>query len=1045
MPTALVAAFEWIGSALITGGAYEAGVFLIGSAATWAAATVLVGTLALSQYQRRKAERAARAQYDASQVDRLVNLPATTAPREVVLGRVRKGGTVFFRGTTGYFFNSHLFICIALAGHEIDGVEQIFFDDTPITLDENGLVMTPPWGGYTRRVSEQVTAPSQTFDLGHVPIGGTVKVFKNKGLVSGSVMNADGTVTYSGSPIDFSVAGSVITLSEWDTGLPWMPVTYRVIYEWTQNLSNAAVAIHLGGADQAADAGMMVAFPPGFWTVAHRARGVAYLVVQLKYDENAYPSGPPNVTALIRGAKCYDPRTGSTGFTENPALHQLYVLRHPQFGKRSLASFTTGELARIGAAASACDVATDYGQGPQPRFRASTVLPFGMAARDALDDLSQAMAGMWAYAAGEFYTRAGVWQSPVMSLTDEDLAVVQRTSDGSTSQTAMSIGVHRPRNEKINTIVARIWDQAANYVQTAMPPIRSDELVAADGAELSQEVVMPAVFFWPQAHHIASVMLRDARDPLTAVLPFKLKAYPLDLFDSVWLTLSRYGWSAKEFIILGRTFTPEGMVVLTLKETSSAIYAQGAPVLAGGYADNTQLPSPWNITPPTITKVESGESVLIIQGDGTIVNGVRVTWSALDNPAVTNGGSIEVQWRAVGVDAWQSVVVSGSATSALLAGAADLQWITIRVRAKSSLAISDWSPQLLHQVIGKSAPPPDMLGLSVSGSVLSWSMPYLPPDLAGYVFRFHYGGNADWNSAAPLHTGILTESPYDLVTRPGGVVTIMGKAIDTTGNVSDQAAAVVMNLGDPPIANVLEVWDFDAMGWPAEPGEQSGWSLVGGLPSADALDSFYGQDDQSFYRGNSESFYKDESYAELVYVTESVSVNSALAGSVMTLWCEAQGVDLTIDYRLSSPGPFYGEDDQSLYGQDDNAPLYGEPGAWQPWPGQLVAANDGYQFRVRLGAGAQQGVLESLVMVIDAPDIEEEIADAPVPAGGLVIPYTKQFTAIKTIQVTLQANASGAVTAEIDKTLPLAPVVRAFNASHAAVSGATVDITLKGY
>ena len=119
MPTALVAVFEWVGGALISGGAVNAGIYLIGAAGTWAAATVLVGTLALSQYQRRKAERAARAQYDASQVDRLVNLPATIAPRELVLGRVRKGGTVFFRGTTGYWFNSQFFMCISLAAHEI--------------------------------------------------------------------------------------------------------------------------------------------------------------------------------------------------------------------------------------------------------------------------------------------------------------------------------------------------------------------------------------------------------------------------------------------------------------------------------------------------------------------------------------------------------------------------------------------------------------------------------------------------------------------------------------------------------------------------------------------------------------------------------------------------------------------------------------------------------------------------------------------------------------------------------------------------------------
>lgn len=1048
MPTALVAVFEWIGGALISGGAVNAGIYLIGAAGTWAAATVLVGTLALSQYQRRKAERAARAQYDASQVDRLVNLPATVAPRELVLGRVRKGGTVFFRGTTGYWFNSQFFMCISLAAHEIDAVEQIYFNDEPVTVNEEGFVTSAPYG-RTLRETATMTPTAQVVVLPHTPLAQDKAAMSNGPTcirlagwkqVPPSPKVPTGQVWDSQAEIPVTVAGDTVTLESYDPSRQ-----YRLTYEWNRQVGMAAVSIHLGGADQAADAGMKAAFPPGFWTDAHRARGVAYLVVQLQYDDNAFPSGLPNVTALVRGAKCYDPRTGVTAWTENPALHMLHVLTHPQFGKRTLASLSAGELARINAAANACDIATDYGAGSVARFRSGTVMPFGMAARDGLDDLSQAMAGMWAYAAGELYMRAGIWQAPVMHLTDDDLAVVQRSSDGSVSQTAMSIGVHKPRNEKINTVVARIWDEAANYVQTPLPPLRIEALVAADGAELSQEVNMPAVFHAGQAQHISGVMLRDGRDPLTAVLPFKLKAYPLEVFDSITLSLARYGWSAKEFLILGRTFTPEGLVVLTLKETSSAIYAVGAAVLPGGYADNTQLPRPWDILPPTITRIESGESALILQGDGTVVNGVRVQWAQITDPSILGGsGVVEVQFRPVTQEAWQSEVVPGSASSALLKGLADLEYIAIRARCRNSLATSAWGPVQYHRVIGKSEPPPDILNLSVSGSILSWLLPRKPPDLAGFVFRFHYGNSTDWNSAAPLHDGVLTESPYDLVTRPGGVVTIMGKAIDTSGHESDQAAVVVMNLGDPPIANVLEVWDFGALGWPAAAGEQSGWSLEGGLPSADALDSFYGTDDQSFYRGDFDSFYKDESYAEVVYVTEEVSVNSALAGSVMTLEATAQGIDLRIDYRSAGPGTFYAEDDQPFYGEDDQ-PFYGPPGAWLPWPGQIVAANDVYQFRVRLGAGASRGVLESLVMTIDAPDLEEEIADLAVNAAGTVVPYEKSFTAIKTVQATLQANGSGAVTAEIDKTVPLAPKVRAFNSAHVAVSGATVDITLKGY
>jgi hypothetical protein len=555
---------------------------------------------------------------------------------------------------------------------------------------------------------------------------------------------------------------------------------------------------------------------------------------------------------------------------------------------------------------------------------------------------------------------------------------------------------------------------------------------------------MPGVFYAGQAYHTAGILLRDSRDPLTVTLPFKLRAWPLEIFDTVRLTIPHFGWSNKEFLIQNRQFSPGTGVLLTMKETSAAIFQYGAGFLPGGYAPNTGLPKPWDIHPPQILSVDSGEEQLIVQSDGTIVNSVLVTWAPIADQSITNGGTVEVRFRVVPDGAWRSVTAPGDATEARLTGVNDLDVILIIARTSNTIAASDWSTQIAHTVIGKTAPPPNIENLAISGSVLSWSMPRRVPDLAGFVFRFQYGNNTDWNSAALLHNGLITESPYDLLTRPGGVVTIMGKAQDTSGNQSAVTANIVMNLGDPPVANVVEQWDFEALGWPYEPGAQSGWTLVGGNPSANALDSFYGTDDQSFYGGDTESFYEPGAYGQMVYVTEPVSVNSALAGSVMTLLAETQGTDLHIDYRLAGPGSFYGSDAESFYGPDAD-PFYGPPGGWIPWPGQLIADNDSYQFRVTIGAGTERGILSGLVLTIDAPDIEERLADVPISAGGTVIPYVKNFTHIVVVNATLQANASGAVTVETDKTLPLAPKIRAFNAAHTSVSGATADIVIQGY
>lgn len=1024
MPTALVPIIAGIGGAF----SGVAAAVLVMYAVEIAYALTIIGTLALSSYQKRKAARAARAAFDSAQVDRLVNIEASVASHELVLGRVRKGGNIFFRTTVGAYKEMYV-ACIALAAHEIDGIERIYFNEQPIDIDGSGNVVTAPYARWVTQSFFPAITGAVTV-LPYTPLEGSVSVTTGDGS-QGSDNGGTGMAE-----VGFDVTGNTLTIPSFDPSR-----RYWVSYQATFLVSKARVRWHLGAPGQAADARLQ-ALLPGVWTADHKATRTAYLIAEFDYDETAYQSSIPTVTALLRGAKLYDPRSGLTQFAENPALMMRHVIMHPQFGKRT--AMTAAEDARIVAAANACDPGISYtGSDWVSTYRAAVVIPFGQPATDALDDLSQAMGGQWANASGEFFVRAGVYQAPVMALTEADLAVVQRTNDGSTSQNQISISTHRARNDKVNTILARIWDQAANYVQTPIQPFRADSLVAADGAELAQEITMPAVFYAGQAFHISGIILRDGRDPLTVTLPFKMKAYQLELFDTITLTLPRYGWTAKEFQVLGRRMMG-AFIELTLKETSAAIYVYGAGFIPQGYADNTGLPRPWEIYPPTIASITSGESDLIVQSDGTIVNGVRVTWAPILDASITSGGYVEVQYMLVTDGIWRSQTTQGADTQLVLAGINDRVAIVVRARTKNSVAVSDWSLHVSHIVIGKTEPPPDIENLSISGAILTWGLPRHVPDLAGFVFRFHYGVNLDWGSAAPLHDGVVTENPWEPKTRPGGVVTIMGKAIDTTGNMSKNSANIVMNLGDPPVANIVEQWDFEAMGWPYAAGEQSGWTLVLGDPSADALDSLYGTDDQSFYGADNDSFYDAGAYGQMVYVTQEVAVNSALAGSIMTLEIQAQGDDLRIDYRLSGPGSLYETDNSSFYGSDDD-PFYGQPGGWQPWPGQLVAANDVYQFRVTIGASVTRGILQAMVLTIDAPDIEEAIADLSISSGGTAIPYASAFTSIKTVQATLQSNGSGAETVEVDKAAPLVPVIRAFNSSHTAVSGATADIVIRGY
>lgn len=764
------------------------------------ASSMLVGA-----YQKRKAEKKAREQFNASQVDRMANVMTTVAPRDLVLGRVRKGGPVVFRGSAGAY-KEILIQHIALAAHEIDGIERIYLNDQPVTLDADGWVQDEPYL-LSRKVSTTTSVAGctagQTLTLPFTPIAGTTYAYQGSGTVSDEIV-----------AVSITVAGNVITFNE--------TVSRGVVigYQYNEGTPYARIRWDLGGGTAVADARTMELFP-SLWTSAHRGQGIAKLICEFRYNDTAFAAGLPQVSALIRGAKVYDPRDGLTKHTENPALLARHVYQHPQFGK---ATVTASEDARFIAAANACQVNQDYVVDgvvdTEPLYVAGMVVQYGTQAQAVLDDLVQAMAGMWAFAGGELYIRAGVWTSPVMTLTDADLATVQRDED-SENQDPITIAVHRERAEKFNVVNARIWDQAQGYKHVALTPLKASALITRDGQELAQEIEIPAVPFAPQALHICGVMMRDARDSLTMEAAWKMRAYPLELFDVVNVTLSRYGWTNKTFMVLSRVWDPSrGVVRTTMKETAAAIYTPDASFLPQGYADNTSLPKPWDIQPPIITSgdIYSGSSELVLQADGTVLTRVRVTWPPLGDDRITK---VEVQWASVSDMKWQAEVVDDASQNQVsLSGPADGDAIVIRARSKSSLATSDWSSQVTHIVVGKTEPPPavdtfDVVEQPNGVKQFFWTITNPPPDLFSFVCRYALGTvEQPWENMLDLFAkGTNARQHETSEPQSGNDYTFAICTVDRSGNRSTPVYKTV-TLDGTALGTILANFFAHELGWP---------------------------------------------------------------------------------------------------------------------------------------------------------------------------------------------------------------------------------------
>ncbi|HEY0822341.1 MAG TPA: hypothetical protein VGD76_01030, partial [Ramlibacter sp.] len=855
--------------------------------------------MVVGSYQQRQAKKKQREAYNAAQVDRLANVVTTSPPRELVLGRVRKGGSVAFRGSTGDY--KHRFIvAINLAAHEIDAVEQIYFNDQAVTLDSLLRVTDSPY--YRLEKSGKI----------------------------------------------------VITTTENFFARVW----------W-----------HYGDANSIADPQVKVSFPD-LWTDSHRGEGIAKLFVEFIYDETAFPNGMPTVTALIRGAKVYDPRDGVTRWTENPALLARHVYQHEHFGK---ATITAAEDLRFIAAANACDTSqlwtgSDGSTATHALYRAGLVAVYGSPAAPILDDLTQAMAGMWAFAGGELYIRAGVYTAPVMTFTDSDLAVVQRKGDQE-QQEPLSISVHRERAEKFNVVNLRIWDSGQAYKQVGLTPLKGTALITRDGEELAQEMSLPAVSYAPQALHIAGVMMRDARDPLTIEVPLKMSAYAVELFDTIELAFERYGWDAspKEFIVLGRVWDHEkGVIRITGKETTAAIFNPDASFEVQGYAQNTALPNPWEVDPPGTLSVSSGTDELLVGADGTVITRARVSWPAIADPRVSQSGQVEVQWARADTDGgWNSILVHGSASEAFISGISDGLQIVVWARCRTGLATSDWGEQQSHTVAGKTEPPSAPTGVSVTQALVFFRAPS-DADLAGIRIRSLAGIVAApvFSRGTDVIDGLVLTSPARIERRLYGLQTVVVVAEDTSGNQSDPAYAT-LDFGQPDIDSAI--WDH-SYGALSFPGTYTACTLSGGQVLADAeassdvyaLDNLYGEPDV---------------YATVYQAMtwQADAIVTPYAG-VLALTDEIAGNAPVVEYRVGADmlSDLYASSD--VYAEAD---LYGSPSEWSLWPGSLqVQRLLPIEFRVSTSASSEQGSISTFTLSLVMEEVSQTFANVTVDAAG---------------------------------------------------------------
>lgn len=256
---------------------------------------------------------------------------------------------------------------------------------------------------------------------------------------------------------------------------------------------------------------------PG-WSAFHKLSGQAAIGWNLKFDKDGkrFASGLPNLGAVWRGVKVYDPRLDSTypggsgsqriddestwAYSDNPALHAIaYAYGRYQNGKKvfGIGQPVEGiDLARFVAWANVCDAndwavsGTIYEGGPQAPSK-----------WDNLKDIMVAGCGEPVVTGGVLSVRYRAPQVSLATITEDDIA------DDDFQITAM-----QSYRDRINAIAPKYRSPDHNWEFVTAEKVSVSTYVTEDGEEKVEERQWNLVKDVDQVTQLAAYALMDARE-----------------------------------------------------------------------------------------------------------------------------------------------------------------------------------------------------------------------------------------------------------------------------------------------------------------------------------------------------------------------------------------------------------------------------------------------------------------------------------------------------------------------------------------------------
>ena len=580
----------------------------------------------------------------------------------------------------------------------------------------------------------------------------------------------------------------ILTLSGNDVTAPAKYVgKVKIVKKLGTTTQSAVTSSDLGGVS-----------PPSQWTTDCKLLATAYLYVMLEYDADAFPNGVPEVTAIVKGKKVYDPRTSTTAWSDNPALClRDYITSGKEGTNTTIYNYGIGEDIEsvdddlVTIAANVCDYLNYPTLSGGTRFSLNGAFTVNTTPYDAIQNLSTSMGGLLWYAQGKWRMKPAYYTSPVLDLNEDDL------------RSSISVGTRHSRRDNFNVVKGTFRGPESDYQPSDFPqvPILNsatyDALLAADGGQESViDVQLPFTDNTTEARRIALVTLERNRQQLTVQAAFGMKAFQVQVGDIIRLTNTRLGFDNKEFEVVAWGFGLAGeydiQVNMTLREISESVFDE---VSDGAVyeSDNTTLPSPFDVPPVAVALTQEYRIINEHVTNVLVVNVSATAFERVDYVEVEFKKSTDSTYSVLGTGDLGRFEILDIETP--LAGAAGTIVYDVRARAINAFGVkgdfTDAQKTVEADTVGPSAPSTFEKQLSGGTLFFAWTAS-TDFDLSYYKLWHSSSTTATFTDGSAQVIINKVARPATSVAYPAISGTFFIEPYDKSGNEGTVASLVVL-------------------------------------------------------------------------------------------------------------------------------------------------------------------------------------------------------------------------------------------------------------